>query len=317
MQEVLMTFAQSNIPDAAIEWLGTQIGPYQIMGEYRADSTRTGVWRIQSNLGNFFFKINRRRNRWGTEVFAYRNWAAAFSPFLPKLQAIYDAQDNPGILLAEVNGIPLNTTKLTGHSVDKAYYRAGKLLRDLHGFAVGNWFGSVDEKGQPMDWSGNPLQKELQADLVKQKRNILAGLLQEGMRLGCFSKTEIKVLQWAIDSVGCYDSEVPVPTSEDYTPGNWLVDNDGDLLAIIDFENMLWGDRMLPFARLMNDYFPYFASGEQAFYDGYGSCLPEEHPEQSKIESVIYAGFYVTQGIRSSNENYIRRGRTAFQKIGG
>ncbi|MCX5665827.1 MAG: aminoglycoside phosphotransferase family protein [Candidatus Omnitrophica bacterium] len=135
--------------------------------------------------------------------------------------------------------------------------------------------------------------------------------------LGCFSRTEKQVLQWAIESVECYATEEPILTSEDYTPGNWLVDDGGDLMAIIDFEDMLWGDRMFPFARLMNDYFPNNPSGEKAFYEGYGGCPPRENPIQSRIACAIYAGHYVTLGFRLNNKGYINRGQVAFKRIEG
>jgi fructosamine-3-kinase len=306
---------QNNISEEAKSWLESQIGNYEIICAHRIDSSRTGVWHVQSNKEKYFFKINRRRNRWGTEVFAYKNWTSAIEPYVPTLVAVFDDGNNPGILLTEINGIPLAGTGFNGYAVKKAYYTAGMLLHRLHESMRGDWFGCVDDKGLPIDWSGNHLSLEIRHDLPRQKLDVITKILGSGDSLNCFEQSERRILQWAIESVECYASEKPIPTSQDYTPGNWLVDNNGGLTAIIDFENMLWGDHMFPFARLLNDYFPYYPSGEKAFYDGYGSCPPDEQPIQAKIACAIYAGHYVTLGYSGNNPGYINRGRAAFKRI--
>jgi fructosamine-3-kinase len=305
----------NNIPDEAKSWLESQIGNYEILCAHRIGSSRTGVWHVQSGKGKYFFKINRRRNRWGAEVFAYKHWTSAIEPYVPTLVAVFDDGNNPGILLSEIIGIPLSETVFTEFALRNAYYKAGMLLRRLHESMSGDWFGCVDDKGLPIDWSGNPLSLEMRHDLPGQKLDVLTKILKSGNSLDCFDQSERQILQWAIESVECYASEKPVPTSEDYTPGNWLVDNNGELVAIIDFENMLWGDRMLPFARLLNDYFPHYPGCEKAFYDGYGSCPPDEQPVQAKIACAIYAGHYVTLGNKEDNQGYIKRGRAAFKRI--
>lgn len=312
-----MNLAQTGIPEEARAWLKTQLDDYQVLEAYRNESQRTGVWRVHSHGGNYFFKINRKRNRWGTEVFAYRNWTSVIEPYAPKLQAVFDAGNNPGFLISEVNGIPLSETKLCGNEVDKAYYKAGVLLRRLHDSMNGNWFGYVSDRGLPFDGSGNPLAPERMHNLPGQKLDVLLDVVKSGESLGCFNQPEGQVLQWAVESVGCYTGEKPIPTSEDFTPGNWLVDERGTLAAVIDFENMLWGDRIFPFTRLINDYFPDYPSGERAFYDGYGGCPPQEQPDQIRIACAIYAAHYVTLGNKINNKEYIRRGREAFNRIIG
>jgi fructosamine-3-kinase len=306
---------ENNIPEEANSWLESQIGNYEILCAHRIGSARTGVWHVQSGKGKYFFKINRRRSRWGTEVFAYKNWTSAIEPYVPTLVAVFDDGNNPGILLSEMFGIPLSETGFNEFAVRNAYYKAGMLLRRLHESMSGDWFGCVDDKGLPIDWSGNPLSLEMQHDLPGQKLDVLTKILKSSDSFNCFDQSERQILQWAIESVECYASEKPIPTSEDYTPGNWLVDNNGELTAIIDFENMLWGDRMFPFARLLNDYFPHYPNGEKAFYDGYGSCPPDEQPDQAKIACAIYAGHYVTLGHKEKNEGYIERGRVAFKRV--
>jgi len=56
-----------------------------------------------------------------------------------------------------------------------------------------------------------------------------------------------------------------VSTSLDFTPGNWIVDRDGKLQGVIDFENMVWGLRTDPLVRLSVDYFPVHPEFEAAF----------------------------------------------------
>ena len=306
---------QNSIPGEANSWLISNIGDYKILGTYHSGSPRTGVWRIQSSKGVYFYKVYQRRSRWGTEVYAYKNWTCAIDPFAPKLEAVLEGETNSGILITEMPGTRLSETVFEGREKEKAYFKAGELLRRFHESMVGKWFGCVDEKGLPIDWSGDPLSPELLHDLPGQKRDVLNKLLQSGDSLDCFGQSERQVLQWAIESSESYSSEKPIPTSEDYTPGNWLVDAEGNLTAIIDFENMLWGDRMFPFSRLINDYFLNCPNVEKSFYDGYGRCPPHEQPIQAGIACAIYAGHYVILGYRMNHEGYVTRGKAALRRI--
>ncbi len=310
-----MNNSRHHISKDANAWLLSHIGNYKILDACRCHSPRTGVWRLKGETANYYFKINRRRNRWGSEVYAYQNWVPAIEPYAPRLHAVYDCADNPGLLLSEMPGKPLSETAVEGRAMEESFFKAGNLLRRLHDSMNGEWFGFVDEKGSPIDGQGNPLHAELLHDLPRQKLEVLNRLLQNADSMDCFEPSERRILQWAVESVGCYESEQPIPTSEDYTPGNWLVDSAGNLAAIIDFENMLWGDRMFPFSRLLNDYFPFFPGAENSFYEGYGGCPPGEQPIQAKIACAIYAGNYVTQGIKSKNAGYLNRGKAAFQRI--
>jgi|GEM_PF-1412011 len=312
-----MTPAKSAFSERAAHWLTSQLGHYDVLRAYRSDSKRTGVWKIRSDEGVFFFKINRRRNRWGSEVFAYRNWSEAFAPYLPELRAVFDCPDNPGLLLTAVPGSPLREAGLTGSDSARAFARAGRLLRRLHDFAVGEFFGCMDEEGRPIDWSGQPLSASRRTDLVLQMREFLTAQLERGKAIGCLASDEQEAITWAIDAADCYASEVPVPTSEDFTPGNWLVDDKGDLVAVIDLENMHWGDRMNPFARLVLEYFPKNPEGEQAFYKGYGSCPPKEHIDQARIAYIMYAASYTIAGVESNDPGSSERGRRAFLRSRG
>ena len=270
-KQIEIDFSHS-IPEKIISWVNSSIGNFVIEKAYRLGSNRTGVWRIRSPIGKYYLKIFQRRNRWGTEVFVYRNWISSIAPFAPIIIDVYDCKDYPGILLSEVSGIPLRETSFFGVSDDQVYFRAGQLLRRLQDFQVGDWFGCVSERGLPLDWSGNPLKEELLNDLPGQKRETLCNFLRQGEAFQCFYSDEKRLIQWAIGTVDCYKDEKPVPTSEDYTPGNWLVNERGELAAIIDFENMLWSDRMLPFTRLANDYFPNNPNGEKAFLMDMGNA---------------------------------------------
>lgn len=306
---------QEKLPEEIESWINSYIGKFTILDKYRCESKRTGVWHISSSSGNFYYKINRKRNRWGTEVFAYKNWIPAISPYAPKLLAIKDSEINPGLLLTEMPGKPLDELNLAGIEVEKSFCKAGELLRRMQDYIVGDWYGCVDEKGLPIDWLGNPLRKELLHDLPAQKRDVLNSIMEKGKKLDCFKKEELEIFNWAIETSDCYKHEKSIPTSEDYTPGNWLVDDNGTITAIIDFENMLWGDRMFPFSRLLNDYFPNINGSETSFYEGYGGSPPNEQPEQARISCVIYAGNYVLQSFEFNNHEYLNRGKAAFERI--
>ena len=304
--------AKSELSEIAAGWLTSKLGDYEVLRAYRSSSTRTGVWSIRSDNGDFFFKINRRRNRWASEVFAYRNWSEAFAPYIPDLYAVFDRPENPGLLLTAVSGSPLRDAGFAASDTASAFGRAGLLLRRLHDYAVGEFFGCMDENGMPIDWSGRPLSANRRVDPVLQMREHLTAQLERGKAIGCFTSIMQEALKWAINVADCYDSEIPVPTIEDFTPENWLVDQNGDLVAVIDLENMLWGDPMTPFTRLVLDYFPENPEGEQAFYKSYGSRPPEENIEKARVGWIIYAAAYTIAGAESSDIKDSERGRRAF-----
>jgi len=303
---------QARLPESVQAWLESQIGHFRVSESLRPSNARTGVWRLRSGGGEYVFKINRRRHRWASEVYAYQNWASAFSPYLPSLVGVCRDHDYPGLLLEEIPGVPLRSLGSPPDDHPQVYETAGMLLRRLHTLQVGTFFGCMDEEGTPLDWEGQPLVPDSVDSLPTQLRSVLHELLIRGRSVGAFHGNEDSEIRDAIASLDCFEDEVPVPTMEDFTPGNWLVDASGCFLAVIDLENAHWGDRMVGFARLLVDYFPGNEVATSAFIRGYGEDLPNSQSVKASVSCVLYAASYLVQGVERGNAHDLERARNAF-----
>lgn len=305
------TFQANIMPQAAVDWARKCIGPFDAVQCYRQESSRTGVWKLRSRSGQHYLKLNRRRVRWGTELFVYKNWATAFGPFAPQLQGVLDDGGLTGLLLADLGGVPLREAELPEICQIKAYAKAGELCARLNGLDIGEWFGIMDEQGRPVSYAGEPVEKA-SSNAAENYRQILSESLSGAESACIIDATERRTAEKVIESLGRISFPSPVPTSFDYTPGNWIVDSSGNFRGLIDFENMAWGLAADPFARLLVDYFPQSRAYAEAFYAGYGGRPPEDSPEQVRIGLVLYGLYYKTQGAARGSAKDVERGRQAF-----
>jgi hypothetical protein len=299
------------IPQAASDWAQKCVGPFQVLRCCRLGSRRTGVWELRSQRGHHYLKLNRRRVRWGTEVFVYTNWADALRPFAPELQGVLDEDGYNGLLVGSLEGSPLRETKLPDGQVAKAYAKAGELCARLHHLATGSWFGIANEHGQAVNNDGVPL-REPDRDPVLYYRRCIGESLQAAEAAHALDSAEKQTVDRVIDSLTNISFPSPVPTSFDYTPGNWIVDEVGNFRGLIDFENMAWGLAADPFARLLIDYFPNNRRCAEAFYAGYGSRPPQEDRDQVRIGCLLYALLYKTLAAERGSAKDAERGQRAF-----
>ena len=165
-----------------------------------------------------------------------------------------------------------------------------------------------DENGHAMDWSGIRLDPSDRTDFATRLRMEIS----TGIRASTLSDKHRRISEYAVELADSYANEVPRPTFEDYTPGNWLCDSTGNLTSIIDFENTHYGDRMVAFARLVVDYFPENDGLRSAFMHGYGEDYPENNPDQLYVALVLYALGYLRSADGEPPSGIERRVTRAF-----
>jgi hypothetical protein len=115
--------------------------------------------------------------------------------------------------------------------------------------------------------------------------------------------------------LGIYESELSFPINQDYSPGNWLVDEQGKLVGVIDFECMAWGVRVDSFALLWERYFPENPPFEEAFWDGYGVDLVKELPLQVFNVCIKVGIADISLGTEFKNERSILSGRQLLRRV--
>lgn len=299
-------------PDDAMQWLISRLGHVQSVQACRAGSQRTGVWHLQSDSGDHYFKINRRRIRWGTELFFYSRFAHAFGASVPKLIDVYQENETHGLLITALDGIPMREMSLSASQSLCAYERAGELCRQMHDLAEGPWFGIMDHSGQPTDDAGQVL-PEGTCDPIAYYTEQIERSLAAAKKAKAIQRSEELTASNVIESLGKMTFQRPVLTSWDYTPGNWIVDRNGRLIGIIDFENMAWGLRADPLTRLLVDYFPHCAGAKDAFHMGYGQHLLDDFFDQVRMGCLLYGLWYLTYGTNNANPVSIERGHVALR----
>lgn len=291
------------------------VGDYEVLRDYRTYSHRTQVWQLESRAGIFVLKLHHNKLRWRSEVFAYQKWRQAYTPYVPDLVGVLENDAVQGILITALPGIPLREANLRQDSLVEAYKQAGKLCRRLHSFETGIQFGILGEHGTRVAMSGEPLTGALLTDPVSFVKHRLMGLFATAQGLHALRPSEIEIIRIALGEVDSFAGETPVPVNSDYTPGNWLVDQDGRLTGVIDLESMGWGVRMDSIGRLLVRYFPDHAEAERAFHQGNGSNLPLENPLQARIIAVGFALSYLSFGVLADSQVTIERGRNVFRRL--
>ncbi len=302
--------SQMNSPMIPIEvksWLDGLIGKYHIISVHREHSAGTGVWKIGTSLGSYFLKLHKEEKKWHPEVYAYNNWSSSYKPYLPELVGVFQENNIQGVLVTAIDGVPLRDIDLPESKILNVYSCAGKLARNLHSSERGAWFGIPDSKGRPLsEHYGEPVEY-MRADFNR--------WFSKALTLDSLSKRELKLAHWALDNVSVFSQEPPIPINEDYTPGNWLVNQQGEFVGVVDFECMYWGIEVDSFAILWERYFPRSPEAERAFFEGYGMNPSSERPLQVKHVCIKIGIADVVWGIEKNKKKNVELGRRILEAV--
>ncbi len=297
------------IPPGLAKWLKSRVGQYQVVSNYRRHSERTGVWRVRTGVGMRFLKIHKEKRKWHPEVYAYENWASAYEPHVPQLIAAYEDLDTQGILLSEIEGIPLRDVDLPEEQVLSVYETAGRLARNLHSLEVGSFFGLPHCDGSPQGEEYTDAVAYMTHDLERWAN------LAKADKFNCLRADEMELARWAHENVDVYSGEPAIPINNDYTPGNWLVSGKGEFAGVIDLECMQWGVRVDSFAMLWHRYFPGSPEAEKAFFRGYGMNLKKEKPDQVRNVLTKIGVAEIIWGSEHAAPGLVERGRATLRGL--
>lgn len=295
------------IPHSVESKITAMIGPYKVMDNYRAQDARTGVWKIIARAQPFILKLHHQKRKWHPEVYAYTHWAKAYAPFAPELVGVIENEEIQGILTTLMPGIPLREMHIPDKKIAEVYYQAGQIARNLHSGQPGEWFGIPDCRGFPLQDSYPGPVAAMRADFEK--------WYSKAINIQCLEKAEIALGEWALENLDVYAGELSLPINLDYSPGNWLVNEQGKLVGVVDFECMAWGVRVDSFALLWERYFPQNVRFEEAFWDGYGIDLGKELPLQVFNVCIKIGIADIALGTEFKDEGAIRLGRQLIKRV--
>lgn len=274
------------------------IGNFNIVEELRKDSNRTGVFEIRANSQTMYVKIHNRLSRWNPEVYAYKNWTSMLEPFAPKLIHSFKSDNLFGIIITPIQGKTVNEYQISDEKIlEKAYFKAGELLKTLHSKFKGTYFGvpSID---------GTPFEQNVKTEPVDYIISSLENILKEGFDKGLLSSSDKDLVNWCIKNSDVFTDSIPVPSNWDFSQNNWMIDSNGNFTGIIDFENMLWGIDIDNFGIIIERYTQDKPRLRQAIFDGYGLVNDMKRQVQLRIVSTKIAIADITYGS-SINDNRI------------
>lgn len=284
------------------------IGEFEIIKDYRDDSSRTGVIEIKAQGKRMFIKIHNRLSRWSAEVYAYQNWMKVLSPYVPTLLNTFKGE-SLGIIISPIKGRTVNEYEIKDmKKLSNIYYLAGKLLRKLHESFKGTYFGTPAVDGTPFE-ANVPTNPEYY--IASSMKNIL----QSGYDSHIFDNSDKKLVEWCIKNCDVFKGSLPVPTNWDFSPQNWMVDENGVFTGLIDFENMLWGIDVDSFGVIIERYTYDKPSLRQACFDGYGLENNSENQLKIFIASVKVGIADVCYGSNTNNERFERTGKYLLNKL--
>ena len=292
----------------ALAWCAAQLGACRPASDASREhpDARASLVRLETPQGTCYLKLHRDAAHWAGEVHAYEQWATSFGKYASRLVAVR-AEPPLALVVSALPGTSLDDATLDRRQQQRAWQMAGAALARLHGWQRGAWFGLCRRDGTPLH---DPI-----ADPCAYIGVHFADWLARAARLDCLTAEEMAVVSAAIERVPVFAGERPVPCHYDYCPPNWLVDAQGELTGVIDFEFARWDVRVADFARLPGWEWMTRPDLSDAFYAGYGRALTTNEQIQLRVARIQYALGAVVWGSEFGYLGFATEGRQVLRHL--
>ena len=297
-----MAVSEDRAPEAILQWCASVVGPCEVVSGDARFHGRTTVCRLQTATGYAYVKVHRDGATWGPEVHGYEQWSRAFPGRTPTLLGVYDAGPF-AILVSGMPGQNLEDAALPPGQQRDAWRAAGDALTSLHELAVGEYFGFCDRDGRAL---GPPV-----TDAVEYIAAAFQDDTERGRRGGWLSEQELAVIERARAMIPAFMGERPVPCHRDYCPVNWIVDDGGEWIGVIDYEFSRWDVRVSDFSRYPDWDWMLCRDLTDAFLEGYGRPLSPVEQDQLLVSRTQYALGAIVWGRENSFFGFEQEGRDA------
>ncbi len=256
---------------------------------------RSAVLRLRDSSGTeWFLKCHRDRERYDTELRAYRTWAAALKGRAPRLHAFDESLQV--MILSAVPGQPASWPAPqqgrsdTARTEERAIQRAaGEILRRLH-------------DAQPaIPWP------HFAADKIE---------LFDGLRpavTALLTRRQLDAARAEIAKLANTPAPVQVPCHHDYTPRNWLVH--GGAVYVIDFEWSGPDAWVADLARLHLGIWPTRPDLQEAFLRGYGRHLGASDRAALHGCAVLTGAWLVSKAHETGQASFEEASRKALLRL--
>ncbi len=280
----------------AVDYAEQVLGPCELTADYSWTHQMSLVLRLRDASGTrWFLKRHRDRDRYLTELAAYRQWVPALGDRAPRLRA----HDDPlqAIIMSAVAGEPAPwpagvTTEDSDpqRAADAAVqHQAGALLRRIH------------DARPAVPWSDFGRAKLAEFDQLSAPA---AGLLTAG---------ELRAAREKVEALSGLGSLFRVPCHRDYTPRNWLAGADG--LFIVDFEWWRPDVWISDLARLHLGIWENRPDLRDAFLRGYGRELDSTGQDILRGCAVLTASWCLVKARETGQRSFEDGSRIALQRL--
>lgn len=257
------------LPDQeTVVWVRSHLPHAEFIQEFAHGHGYSHLWRIRAGERSYWLKLHAHPNKWGGEVNALRRWT---SPFVPS-PTIVGVRDNPpSLLMTEVEGLMAEAANLEPAEEMQLWRDAGSYIRTLQEHQ-NDWFGQPTSEGSP---SGSARQ-----DPIEFVAGSFDARIHQGIEKALWSQTELDFIQKASkDWPTALQGETPVAVHRDFSPRNWLVQPNGSLSAVIDWEHARWDVRAADLNRPWDTDFvhkPYLPKALEEGYGGFDDALRQQ-----------------------------------------
>ena len=198
---------------------------------------------------------------------------------------VYDSSrsyiDRDYLIMERLPGVPLTHFPARSAQLNRILYRVGCYLRQIHSI-------TADKYG----YLGAHRCMDPQEDWVSAFEIMWNKLVDDVVTVGYYDKSEEHFVRGLFD---CYRSVFDRPVTSrllhmDIWAQNILVDVNGEVTGIVDFDRALWGDKEIEFAVL-----DYCGISEPAFWEGYG--VERDLSTEAQIRRIFYLAYEVQKYI--------------------
>jgi len=199
----------------------------------------------------------------------------------------HETIDRDFMIMERMPGVPL--TQAAGVDENEVLQQVGEYLAETHALTADR-YGYIGEHA-PME----PADSWQEAFAVMWRK-----LIEDVRASGHYSDGEADDLLRLLDRhISLFDRDVPASLLHmDIWSQNILVDEGGDVTAIVDWDRAAWGDPEIEFAIL-----DYCSMSKPAFWGGYGR--PRDESPEARIRNVFYLLYEIQKYIviREGREN--------------
>lgn len=194
------------------------------------------------------------------------------------------------LLMTALPGTPLsNAPALTPAQTERALYQVGEYLRQLHALHGTEY---LHPPSRPFGYVGPHQPMAPQQEWMAAFETMWRKLIDDVVACGGYTPTEAETMRTLFDRHRIHFDRPVTPSllHMDVWSQNILVDSEGNVTGLVDFDRALWGDAEIEFAVL-----DYCGISEPPFWEGYG--LTRDRSQAAMIRRQFYLLYEVQKYI--------------------